>query len=289
MDRPCGLSERTMPRRHHLEVDHLLFRRGVAPAELGRPARHEPARVEQLALPHPGPLRDVRRGAGPLREIGGRGGVDVEPGDEIRRGTAPSRRRSGGASGGILAGGTLGPVTDNPSTADLAATNLAALTRSAVSDDDEDPFELFNRVSGAGTVRDPYPGLRGGAHARRPSCRSTCGRSTGSPTTWRSTSRPRTASSATTRSSPSSATACGSRRAGMPRRWDRSWATPSSRWTSPSTMRTGRSSSRPSVARRWRSGRPSWSARSSTNASTVSRAVAGPSSSASSTSRSRST
>ena len=31
------------------------------------------------------------------------------------------------------------------------------MTRSAVSDDDEDPFELFNRVSGAGTVRDPYP------------------------------------------------------------------------------------------------------------------------------------
>jgi cytochrome P450 len=34
---------------------------------------------------------------------------------------------------------------------------LAALAGGAAPDEDEDPFELFNRVSGAGTVRDPYP------------------------------------------------------------------------------------------------------------------------------------
>ena len=69
--------------RQLLEVHHLLHRRRVAAAELGRPAGHEPARVELRALPPARPFGEVPRGAGPLREIGGRGGVDVEPGDEI--------------------------------------------------------------------------------------------------------------------------------------------------------------------------------------------------------------
>src|SRR5205085_6493023 len=41
------------------EVDHLLDRSGVAAAELGRPARHQPAGVEQLALPLLGPVGQV--------------------------------------------------------------------------------------------------------------------------------------------------------------------------------------------------------------------------------------
>ena len=45
---------------HLLEIDHLLRRRRVAAAELRRPTGHEPARVEEGALPVAGPLRHVR-------------------------------------------------------------------------------------------------------------------------------------------------------------------------------------------------------------------------------------
>src|SRR5437870_78501 len=48
-----------LPLRELLEVDHLLGRRRVAAPELGRPAGHEPAVVEERALPLPGPIRQV--------------------------------------------------------------------------------------------------------------------------------------------------------------------------------------------------------------------------------------
>jgi len=52
-------------------------------------------------------------------------------------------------------------VSDTPETSSIAtraAAQTAALgTLAEAPPADEDPFELFNRVSGAGTVRDPYP------------------------------------------------------------------------------------------------------------------------------------
>src|SRR5262249_42739579 len=68
---------------HLLEVDHLLARRGVAPTELGRPARDEPTRVEEPPLPVARPRLEV--GARALRcgeHLAGRG-VLVEPPDEL--------------------------------------------------------------------------------------------------------------------------------------------------------------------------------------------------------------
>jgi hypothetical protein len=44
----------------------LLDRRQVPAAEFGRPARHQQARVEQLALPAPRPARQVRGALGRL-------------------------------------------------------------------------------------------------------------------------------------------------------------------------------------------------------------------------------
>jgi hypothetical protein len=44
---------------HLFEIDHLLGRRRVAPAELARPAGDQPAVVEQRALPAARPIRHV--------------------------------------------------------------------------------------------------------------------------------------------------------------------------------------------------------------------------------------
>ena len=61
MPRPCGFARpRDLAPRHLLEVDHLLRRCRVAAAELGRPTGHQPAGVEQRALPLARPLGQVR-------------------------------------------------------------------------------------------------------------------------------------------------------------------------------------------------------------------------------------
>src|SRR5262245_1734093 len=66
-----------------LLVDELLDERGVVAAELGRVAGQEPAGVDQLARPLPGPVRDVGRRPGPGRQRGGLlRRVLVEPGVE---------------------------------------------------------------------------------------------------------------------------------------------------------------------------------------------------------------
>ena len=66
-----------------LEVHHLLHRGGVAAAVLGGPARHQPAVVEQLALPGPRPLGDVGRGPHPLGAFGGGREVRLHPGPQL--------------------------------------------------------------------------------------------------------------------------------------------------------------------------------------------------------------
>ena len=75
---------------HLLEVDHLLCRRRVPAAELGRPPRDEPAGVEELALPRARPVGQVRARLLRLREHVGCWCVLVEP--RVELGTEPLRR-----------------------------------------------------------------------------------------------------------------------------------------------------------------------------------------------------
>ena len=68
---------------HLLEMHELLEQRRVAPAELGRVARHQPTGIEQLRLPRSGPGRDV---GARLRAFGSFGrvrGVVVQPFGEL--------------------------------------------------------------------------------------------------------------------------------------------------------------------------------------------------------------
>ena len=84
-----------------LEVDHLLLGRRVAAAELGRPSRHEVARLEHLALEGARPVRQVRRRAAELLadRLGWRQ-VLVEPRLELA--AEPAQRFVGGEAHGQL-------------------------------------------------------------------------------------------------------------------------------------------------------------------------------------------
>ena len=120
----------------------------------------------------------------------------------------------------------------------------------------------------SGNIRDPYPRM---AELRR-RARSTSARSTSATAPTRSThpSPSRSPCSASTRRSRS----CGTTRRTPPRctrgSWARSWAGPSSRWTSPSTGCTGRWCRRPSGPRCSSGGRVTWSSGWSTSSSTAS-------------------
>ena len=84
--------------RHLLVVDELLHRREVAAAELRRPAGHEQAGVEQLALPAARPAGEMR---GARRRLGahllGARAVRGEPRAQLAAKASRSRRRSGAA------------------------------------------------------------------------------------------------------------------------------------------------------------------------------------------------
>ena len=152
-----------------------------------------------------------------------------------RPGTAPCPRRSAGASGRILAGGTLGPWLTNsrahpslPTSRPIGRPTARRRRwrsppprrrRSPRWPGASPPTRTKTRssCSTGSPVRAPSvtrtPSSRRCARRLR-SSRSTCAPSTRSPTTWRSSCRPRTGCSATTRSSPSCATARRSRRPG---------------------------------------------------------------------------
>ena len=97
--RPCGFALRMISRaRDLLEVDHLLGRRGVAAAELGRPARHEPTRVEQRALPRRAPTAACPRSTASARSAAPPTAGARRATRRARRGTLRPRVRTAGAS-----------------------------------------------------------------------------------------------------------------------------------------------------------------------------------------------
>ena len=88
-----------VPVRELLEVDHLLDRRGVAAAPLGRPPGHQPAVVEERALPRAWPTAACRHWTGgrPAPRAWAEGARPTRP--AARPGTPRPRRSTGAASG----------------------------------------------------------------------------------------------------------------------------------------------------------------------------------------------